>query len=116
MKKLLIVCLLTAFAGFAYAGTDETNDSKASAPAAQTITVTGTVIDLKTGEALAGVEISLNGTDLKAYSDFDGNFTISDLKPGEYDIVASYISYKKSLVEDFKADGSQEVEIKLQAD
>ena len=69
-----------------------------------------------TGEALTGVEISIDGLDKKVYSDFDGNFTISNLAPGEYDIVASYISYKKSLVEDFKADVSKQIQIKLQAD
>ncbi|MFW5774271.1 MAG: carboxypeptidase-like regulatory domain-containing protein, partial [Tangfeifania sp.] len=59
-----------------------------------TTVLTGTVADSGSGELLAGVEIQLEGTDKKTYTDFDGNFTFN-VKPGEYKVVASYISYKK---------------------
>jgi hypothetical protein len=112
MKKTILSLLLIAAISFSFAGNEESKET----PAPATINVTGNVIDMVTGEALTGVEIIVEGTETKVYSDFDGNFTISNVKPGEYNIVASFISYKKSLVEDFNADGSKTLDIKLQAD
>jgi hypothetical protein len=116
MKKLILSVLFAAMIGFTFAGNDNNKDAKSAPVAAeQTINLTGKVIDLSTGEALTGVEINLEGTDVKVYSDFDGNFEIKDLKQGEYNIIASYISYQKSLVEKFNADGKMTAEIKLVA-
>jgi hypothetical protein len=39
--------------------------------------------------------VSINGTEKTVYSDFDGNFEISNIKPGNHKITASYISYKE---------------------
>jgi hypothetical protein len=116
MKRFILSLLLVTFVGFAIAENEGIKDTKTTSSSATTISISGTVLDMNTGEALTGVEVTIDGTDIKAYSDFDGNFTISELSPGEYDIVASFISYKKSLVEDFNADGSQQVKIKLQTD
>lgn len=115
MKKLFITLLLIATVGATFAGNDNTNEPSNTPAAAQTITLTGKVIDLSTNETLTGVEINIEGTDIKVYSDLDGNFEIKDVKPGDYNIVASYISYKKSLVESFNAETNANVEIKLEA-
>jgi hypothetical protein len=56
------------------------------APAAVS-TVSGKVVDLNSGETLAGVAVSIEGTDTKVYTDLDGNFTIKDIKPGVYNLV-----------------------------
>ena len=56
----------------------------------------GTVADENSGEALVGVEIKIEGTDLKTYTDFDGNFSFENVKPGEYKLVTNYISYQKN--------------------
>ena len=73
------------------------------------------MVDLTSGESLAGVEIRIEGTDHKAYTDFDGNFEFTGIKPGKYNIIASYISYKGSLIENFSADQeNHEVNIKLE--
>lgn len=116
MKKTILSILLIAFVGFAFAENEENNESKTASESAKTISLSGHVVDMITGEALTGVEISVDGSDIKAYSDFDGNFTLNNLKPGEYNLVASFISYKKSLVENYKTGVNQEVNIKLQAD
>ncbi len=118
MKKHFLTIVLVALVGiFAYAGNDNDKKEAASDNApAQTISVTGSVSDFVSGENLTGVEIKLEGTNLKTYSDFDGNFTFKNLKPGTYNIIASYISYDKSLVENFKAaKDNNELSIKLQA-
>lgn len=116
MKKTILSILFVAFVGFTFATTEGTDKTKTTSEAPATISFSGTVVDMNTGEALTGVEVSIEGTDIKAYSDFDGNFTFSNLKQGEYNIVASYISYSKSLVENFKTDEGNEVNIKLQAE
>jgi len=115
MKKLLITLFLAAAVGFTFAENDSTKEAANKGAVEQTICLTGKVIDLTTNETLTGVEINLEGTDIKVYSDLDGNFEIKDVKPGDYNIVASYISYKKSLVESFKADENANVEIKLES-
>ena len=116
MKRLVLSIAFVTFSMFMFAnieGTENTKSAEQSAPAA---TLSGTVVDITTGEALTGVEVTIEGTDIKVYSDFDGQFSIKDLKPGEYNIVASYISYKKSLIENFTTDAKSNVTIKLQAD
>jgi TonB-dependent receptor len=55
--------------------------------------VEGTVVDEKTGEALAGANIILAGTSRGAAADMDGKFVISNVTPGTYVIKASYIGY-----------------------
>ena len=78
--------------------------------------INGMVTDLKTGEALAGVSVSIEGTDIKVYTDFDGNFEFKNLESGTYNIICSYISYKKSLIENIKINSCQNkiIETKLQ--
>lgn len=56
--------------------------------------VSGKVIDVITGESIAGACISIEGTDIKVYTDLDGNYIISDVAPGTYTINVSMISYK----------------------
>ena len=108
--------MFVALIGFVFAGNEGTNSGEAPATPVQTISLTGKVIDFNSGEALTGVEIKIEGTDIKTYTDFDGNFKIEEVKPGNYNIIASYISYDKSLIENFKADiENNEVDIKLQS-
>jgi hypothetical protein len=115
MKKVFLAIIFVAFLGFVYAD-NEGNISSApeSAPVAM-VSLSGTVFDFESGEALTGVEVSIEGTDIKVYTDFDGKFEIDNVKPGNYNIIASYISYDKSLVENFNAnDINNQVDIKLQ--
>lgn len=113
MKKIFLTFLLIATIGFSFAGNDKTKTANNTPAVEQSINLTGIVIDLSTGEALTGVEINLEGTEIKVYSDFDGNFEINDVKPGEYNIIASFISYQNSLIENFDVDGKNSVDIKL---
>ena len=59
---------------------------------AQTITVTGTVKDAGTGEALAGANIVVEGTDLGSASAYNGRFTINAVPSGSR-VTASMIGY-----------------------
>jgi len=97
MKKLVAILLtgiLVAGANFAgMASNDDDNNSKET-HATMTTNVVGQVVDQSTGEALTGVKVEILGTDEEAYTDFEGNFKMKNLKPGKYDINLSFISYK----------------------
>ena len=60
---------------------------------AQNGKLVGKVIDGQTGETLPGAAIVIEGTTIGTASDFDGNFSLGNLKPGKYTILSSYISY-----------------------
>ena len=64
---------------------------KASVTQAQTIKVSGQVVD-QSGEALIGATIKLKGAQSGVISDFDGNFTID--APANGTLVVSYVGYK----------------------
>ena len=113
MKKILfgIMALLVTIA--VSAKENETKTASATDNAASLV-LTGTISDANSGESLVGVEVKIEGTDLKTYTDFDGNFTFSNVKPGEYKVIANYISYKpvsKTLEANAK---NNELELKLQ--
>jgi hypothetical protein len=112
MKNLLIVTIAVFLAFSGYAEEKKGNTTVDSESEATTV-LTGTVADSGSGELLAGVEIQLEGTDLKTYTDFDGNFTFK-VKPGEYKVVANYISYEKCS-ETLKVDNKEnKVSLKLE--
>lgn len=89
-------------------------DPPASSSANKSV-ITGRVNDLSTGESLVGVEVSIEGTDIKTYTDLDGNFTFSSLPAGTYNIILSLISYNKSLIDGVKVanEKSNPLEVKL---
>lgn len=57
--------------------------------------IKGRITDKATGEALPGVNVLVTGTYYGAATDFDGNFTISNVSPGTYTVEISMIGYKK---------------------
>ncbi|MDB4581996.1 carboxypeptidase-like regulatory domain-containing protein [Draconibacterium sp.] len=115
MKKVLIAALLILSVVAVNAKENDTkaktNDTKNGA----TMILTGSIADELSGESLVGVEVKIEGTDLKTYTDFDGNFSFKNVKPGEYKLVTNYISYeKKSKV--LKVNSSEDdIKIKLQS-
>ena len=69
-------------------------------------TVSGTVTDASTGEALAGANVVVTGTSMGAAATADGSYSISNVPAGSYTITASVIGY---------ADGSQSVNVSADA-
>ncbi|MEZ5198698.1 MAG: carboxypeptidase-like regulatory domain-containing protein [Bacteroidales bacterium] len=115
MKNIILSLVLVALVGIVYADNEGTSSSPSESPANEMVSFSGKVMDFASGEVLTGVEVTIEGTDIKTYTDFDGNFTIDNVKPGKYNIIASYISYERSLVENFEATNDQaDVNIKLQ--
>ena len=118
MKNILLSIVFVLLAGYIVAGNEgkeKIDSSTGKATPAQMISISGQVLDIQTGEVLTGVEVEIEGMDVKAYTDFDGNFTIDNITPGKYNLIASLISYKKSLLEDYNLDiNSNHIKIKLE--
>lgn len=108
-KALIGIAIVCSNQLFASSELPEASNAKAC--------ISGKVIDNKTGESLAGVAISVEGTGLKVYSDLDGTFTINSIDPGNYNLILSLISYRNSLVENLKLNTSEKevIDIKLDA-
>jgi hypothetical protein len=115
MKKAINIVstfvTILIFSVSAFAEGNLTNTPANSATAA----VSGKVLDNFTGETLAGVAISVEGTDLKVYTDLDGNFSINGIEPGTYNLILSMISYKNSFVENIQLQANEKeiIDIKL---
>ncbi len=61
--------------------------------------VSGRVMDVDTKEYLPGANIILEGTNFGAASDRSGKYRISNIPPGAYTLVCSYIGYEDQSVE-----------------
>jgi hypothetical protein len=114
MKKAIFlfaaICMISGFQLFANTG----NDSDPNAPV--TVAISGTVIDIATGEALAGATVTVDDTDIKTFTDFEGNFYFNSLTVGTYDLKVSYISYQETNLENLNvAENSNGIEVKMKA-
>lgn len=104
MNKLRrILCLLFVI-GIAFAGV--------------TGKVMGTITDEKTGEALAGANVLIEGTSLGAATNAEGYYVIMSVPPGTYNVVARYIGYETVTMTDVivKIDLTKRLDYAMQAD
>ncbi len=62
------------------------------ASAQVSVSVYGSVTD-NLGEPIGGASVFLEGTELGAQTDFDGNYEIRGVAPGSYNLIASYLGY-----------------------
>lgn len=74
---------------------------------AQNGTLKGKAIDAQTGEPLIGATVTIVGTYKGALTDLDGNFNISDIKPGEYSVKFTYIGYTEQIFNGVKITANQ---------
>ncbi|MFZ5940037.1 MAG: TonB-dependent receptor domain-containing protein [Bacteroidota bacterium] len=65
---------------------------------AQGGSVSGNVSDEATGETLIGATVMIQGTTQGTITDFDGNYLLKGIAPGDYNLIISYISYEKQLI------------------
>jgi TonB-linked SusC/RagA family outer membrane protein len=78
----------------------------------QTKKITGTVIDASTGEALPGVNITVEGTTIGVISDMSGKYSIEVYSPDAV-LVFSYVGY---LTEKGSVQGVSSMDMKLSPD
>ena len=60
--------------------------------------IAGTVKDSKTGEAIIGANIIIEGTTYGAAANIDGYFVILNVPPGKYNIIASAVGYTREVL------------------
>lgn len=112
MKKAIILFVAIILVSGLELSAKFGTDSEANAPA--TVAISGTVIDMVTGEALAGATVTVDNTDIKTYTDFEGKFYFNSLTVGTYDLKVSYISYQETNLENLQiAENSKGIEVKM---
>lgn len=85
--------------------------------AANTGKIKGSVVDKQTGEPLFGCNLVLEGTYLGGTTDTEGYFFIINIKPGRYNLRATYIGYHPIVIKDIlvRADLTSEFIIELES-
>lgn len=80
----------------------------------QTGKIVGKVTDLETGDALIGANVLVNGTNLGAATDVNGDYVILNTPPGTYTIVARYIGYREVRMENIRISVNLTTEVLFQ--
>ncbi len=91
MKKIVALFVFVFTVSIIIASND--NKDSAEKNKVNFASISGKVIDIETGESLAGACITIQETGIKVYTDLDGNFIINDLNPGNYTINVNLVSY-----------------------
>ena len=98
---LLLFSFSNAFSALAYFGT--------------TGKLTGVVRDAQTGEPLIGATVVLQGTKLGAKTNFEGEYTILNIPPGQYSLRITYVGYQSKTIENvtIRVDFTTRVNVEL---
>jgi outer membrane receptor protein involved in Fe transport len=98
---LLLFSFSNAFSALAYFGT--------------TGKLTGVVRDAQTGEPLIGATVILQGTKLGAKTNFEGEYTILNIPPGQYSLRITYVGYQSKTIENvtIRVDFTTRVNVEL---
>ena len=84
---------------------------------AQTGIIKGTVTDKSSKETLVGANIIVQGTNLGAASDLDGNYVIHNVAAGSHVLVISYVGYKSASINvKVEENKTSQVNIRLEAE
>jgi|GEM_PF-4102169 len=65
---------------------------------AQTGILRGKITDAEMGDELIGATVMLKGTTTGAAADLDGNYSITGIPAGTYDIICQFISYEPKTI------------------
>ncbi len=87
-------------------------------PAGTTGKISGVITDEKTGDAIVGATVLINGTAIGAATDVEGNFVISNLSPNIYSVSISAIGYRKQLIQNVQVnvDLTTRIDVKLSSE
>ncbi len=75
--------------------------------------IAGLVKDAKTGEAIIGANVVIQGTSIGAATDVEGNFVINNVKEGSYVLLVTSITYKTSTIPDVIVETAKRVTLTI---
>ncbi len=78
---------------------------------AQTGRISGKVVDKETNESLPFASVVIQGTTTGALTDDNGDFAIENLKPGLYNLQASFINYKQQVLFEIEVTNDRPAEV-----
>jgi hypothetical protein len=110
---VIIISLMLSLSSFALLDKEGDNQPEAEQNVSVNSMIKGQIIDKTTGDALTGVTVRLNNGS-EAYTDFNGNFVFSNVKPGKYQIQTSYISYENTMFENINCESSEVKTLQIQ--
>ena len=61
--------------------------------------IAGRVVDKNSGDPLPGANILIESTSLGTATDFDGYFSILNVKPGQYNLKVSMVGFSTVIIE-----------------
>lgn len=67
--------------------------------------IEGKVTDDQTGEELIGAAVMIQGTGIGTVTDLEGNFLLSNIQQGSYNVLVSYLSYDDQIIQAEVTDG-----------
>ena len=76
--------------------------------------INGKVVDLQTGEPLIGANVIVVGTSFGAATDVKGEYLISYLDAGVYEVKASYLGYKTVTISNVRVNADLSTELNFQ--
>lgn len=77
-------------------------------------TIGGRILDVKTQEPIIGANVFVQGTTVGAATDIEGNFLISNVKPGSYTIVVSFVTYKVETISDVVVESGKRTSLQVE--
>lgn len=105
-----IVTLLVALGQGTFAGMTGGEKPEVSDNA----TINGYIRDKETGETLVGASVLLSGTRMGTISNKSGYYALSEITPGRYTVVFSYLGYeRREMVVELKKRESRRIDIEL---
>jgi len=103
MSKQITLILMLALTTGLFANNNNENKAKLAV-------VKGKVLDQQ--ESLTGVKIMVDNVPTTVYTDFDGNFILTNLTQGKHTISFSMVAYESKVIE-IDLTESQNIEVKL---
>ena len=81
-------------------------------------TIGGVVKDATNSETIIGANVYIQGTQVGSATDIEGKFTIANVKPGTYNLVVSFVTYKTHIIPDVVVESGKitEVQVAMQED
>jgi outer membrane receptor protein involved in Fe transport len=78
---------------------------------AQNGSIGGLVTDAVTKEPIVGASVLIQGTQTGSMTDFEGKFSIPNVKPGSYSIIVSFITYSTDTIANLTVEADKRLEL-----